>query len=276
MGAIRVPLRGRSWTKILILSSCACAVLIVGVMTSSVAVPATGLTALTLPSHPEDAVTDSTFSAHVSATRTPSSLNSSACAIWGNVSNGTAVGGNSTAAWLFQDVCHTPQFYTLYEVLGIYDFTWGYSESAGSLAMVTFSFEWVSNCSNSTTGFTGRCGNQEYWIGNVTTNTTRGPYVTQTPYYTYGGLRQAPIVPPAVEWLLASLASVSIVAVLALIYRSSWASRARRLDADDEEENSSQDSEVSGDVSLMSGPNPAPELPDGSLPRSGDQLDDIV
>lgn len=102
---------------------------------------------------------------------------------------------------LFQKVCTEPSFAAALQMWGVANFTFGSASSAGYETLY-YGFFWSAPCSNpNSTGSV--CSEQEYWTGNVTTQTVTGPFFKETPFICMCGavLARPPPSPPTVALL---------------------------------------------------------------------------
>ena len=82
---------------------------------------------------------------------------------------------------MFEQVCGSAQFTSIYQKVGAANFTLGYSIVNGTYNSVYFTFQWLAICSNESFGPTTLCAYQEYWVGNLSTNLITGPYTEEQP-----------------------------------------------------------------------------------------------
>jgi hypothetical protein len=79
---------------------------------------------------------------------------------------------------LFQEACNEPAFQSAVEEWGTSNFTYGVGVSHGFRALY-YTFAGQVACQNASDGT--QCEEQEWWVGNETTNSVSGPFYSQYP-----------------------------------------------------------------------------------------------
>jgi hypothetical protein len=81
----------------------------------------------------------------------------------------------------FERVCAEPQFEVAFQMWGFGNFTYG-SVSGDGFQDLEYGFYWEAPCSNQSWRALGsHCGEQEYWLGNITEGTVSGPFFVESP-----------------------------------------------------------------------------------------------
>lgn len=146
-----------------------------------------------------------------------------ACDMWSALTNGTSLANDSGLHAMFQSICSTSNFVSLFEQWGISHFTIGWASADNTTTTITFSFEWVSSCSNASFAPATSCAYQEYWDGHSQNDSVTGPFVTEYGASSYGvPAGSGPPLAPT-DWATGTtfliVAFVAVVAAVAFVAR---------------------------------------------------------
>lgn len=131
------------------------------------------------------------------------------------------------AARMFRVVCGIPEFLSLLREWGVANFSFGWmgvgpNPAEEVVTNYTYGVTWVSACTDPAyMGSFRSCTHEEYWVGNVTTETVTGPFLTES-----GTTYMGPEVPsplPTLLYVLVALCAGTILGGLVVRIR-----RARR------------------------------------------------
>ncbi|MFZ3356010.1 MAG: hypothetical protein WA549_04540 [Thermoplasmata archaeon] len=159
----------------------------------------------------------------MSGSATPGSIyNSTPCGLFASLYNASSVAYFSNFSYMFSKLCQTPQFVSLYEGMGPSGFFLvGEYGIIGSVPNLSFTLDWVANCTDSSygSGIT-QCSFQANWVGYLRNNTVVGPSLREYPLVYSGGPAVAAagaLTSGLNPWIFITVVGVGVVAASSFV-----------------------------------------------------------